>query len=186
MNLANKITLSRIFITPLFIAGILSSSVTWRIIAVACFAYGSVSDWLDGMLARKYGYVSDFGKFIDPLADKIFICAAFISFVEMPQLGIPSWMVIIIITREFIITGLRTLAVSKGIVLPAKKSGKFKTTSQLIAIGIILVILLMDSLGYTAPYLDIIPLCAMIIVTLLTTISGCSYLIQHKNLFITG
>jgi CDP-diacylglycerol---glycerol-3-phosphate 3-phosphatidyltransferase len=192
MNIANKITISRILIMPAFIIGILDNSLGWRFVSLACFMYASFSDWLDGYLARKNNLVSDFGKFMDPLADKIFISSAFICFTSLHDLNIPAWMVIIIISREFIITGFRTLAVSKGVVIPAKSSGKFKTTSQLITIFVILVLLIIDSyekysgvhvLGYSMKvYTVTFPLITMSIVTALTLFSGISYIVENRNL----
>ncbi|MFC1566578.1 CDP-diacylglycerol--glycerol-3-phosphate 3-phosphatidyltransferase [bacterium] len=190
MNYVNKITLSRILIIPIFILGIDFESVSWRIIALISFGYVSFSDWLDGYLARKHNMVTDFGKFMDPLADKIFICSAFISFLQIPELKIPSWMIIIIISREFMITGLRTIAVSKGVVLPATKSGKFKTTSQLIAIFIIVALLLIESLK-TANIVNLdhryfihLPVVCIGLVTFFTFISGYQYLSENWHLFI--
>ncbi|MFH1714608.1 MAG: CDP-diacylglycerol--glycerol-3-phosphate 3-phosphatidyltransferase [Elusimicrobiota bacterium] len=184
MNISNKLTISRIFIMPIFIAGVTFPGVVWKLTALICFFYVAFSDWLDGALARKYGWVSDFGKFMDPLADKIFICSAFISFVDVTYLNIPSWMIIIIISREFMITGLRTLAVSKGIVLPATNSGKFKTTSQLIAIFIILTILILKEMDVPIDYHIYFKMTPMIItgvVTLLTVISGYHYLLDNGS-----
>jgi CDP-diacylglycerol--glycerol-3-phosphate 3-phosphatidyltransferase len=133
--------------------------------------------------------VTDFGKFIDPLADKIFVCAAFISFVDIQKKNVPAWMVIIIISREFIITGLRTIAMSKGTVLPATKSGKFKTTSQLVFIAVILIILFVNDLNVSLSYENLyllqntIPYFLCLLVTMLTFFSGLSYLIKNRSLF---
>ncbi|MFC1546251.1 CDP-diacylglycerol--glycerol-3-phosphate 3-phosphatidyltransferase [bacterium] len=193
MNLANKITMSRIFIMPFFIMGIVYNGIFWKALAIICFVYASLSDWLDGFLARKKGLESDFGKFMDPLADKIFISSGFISFIAIDKLNIPAWMVIVIISREFMITGLRTLAISKGIVLPAKAAGKFKTTSQLVTISIILLILLIYTIetqidinilgDKSASYMMFVPFILMFIVTLLTVVSGYNYIAENKQLF---
>jgi CDP-diacylglycerol--glycerol-3-phosphate 3-phosphatidyltransferase len=191
MNLSNKITLSRIAIMPIFMISLEMHSILWNFVALLCFGYATYSDWLDGALARKYNWVTDFGKFMDPLADKIFISAAFISFVSIKDLNIPAWMVTIILSREFIITGLRTIAVSKNVVLPAQTSGKFKTVFQLIAIGVTIVVLLIKDFErqgiFTLPVdLNIVlfnlPLIFMWLVVILTVFSGVSYIYSNRTL----
>jgi CDP-diacylglycerol--glycerol-3-phosphate 3-phosphatidyltransferase len=145
MNLANKLTLFRLALVPVFMVFTVIDNVWTRIFALFIFIVASLTDLYDGYIARKYGEVTDFGKFMDPLADKFLISAAFICFVDMKELNVPAWMVVLIIGREFLITGLRTLAASKGIVIAADRSGKFKTTSQIVAIIVILVILCINS-----------------------------------------
>lgn len=145
MNLANKLTLLRLALVPVFITFTVIDNLWTRIFALFIFILASITDLYDGYFARKYGEVTDFGKFMDPLADKFLISAAFISFVDMKELNVPPWMVILIIGREFLITGLRTLAASKGVVIAADRSGKFKTTSQISAIIAILLILCVNS-----------------------------------------
>jgi len=162
-----------------------------RLSALLVFIIASITDTIDGYMARKYGTVTDFGKFLDPLADKLLVSAALISFVQIKELSIPAWMVTVIISREFIITGIRTVATSKNIIIPAALSGKFKTTFQMIAIVIILAILCLDSFLQTylekdysnIPQLKLIPYILMFITTILTLVSGFSYIFKHKYLF---
>ncbi|MFH0947956.1 MAG: CDP-diacylglycerol--glycerol-3-phosphate 3-phosphatidyltransferase [Elusimicrobiota bacterium] len=191
MNLANKVTLLRILLVPFFIFFMIYDEFYMRMAALLIFVAASITDTVDGYLARKYKTVTNFGKFMDPLADKLLVSAAFISFVEIRELYIPSWMVVAIISREFIITGLRSLAATKNIIIPAALSGKFKTTTQMITIITILVILCINSLfmeflkidSHTIPALKLTPFVLMFITTILTLISGLSYIFKHKYLF---
>ncbi len=191
MNLPNQLTMSRIAIMPIFIFALYEGGLFWHIIAFLCFLYASFSDFLDGVIARRNQCVTDFGKFMDPLADKIFISAAFITFVDFKVLNIPAWMVTIILSREFMITGLRTLAISKGVVIAAQKSGKFKTSAQLLAIFVILLICIYYDLEqngiYTLSqnlrhYVEIVPNFLMLIITVLTFFSGLTYMYSNRSL----
>src|SRR5476649_485373 len=148
MNLPNKLTVSRFVLTAFFL-GVLFCP--WPIpmrntLALILFSVASFTDFLDGRIARKRNLITNFGKLMDPLADKILTCAAFVAFVESTHLhpGAPvkvaAWMVIIIVARELAITGLRLLAASKSVVLAAERFGKHKTISQIIAIIALLVI----------------------------------------------
>ena len=140
MNLPNKLTLLRVLMIPFFVGVLLldgGNSQMLRNVAAAIFIVASLTDLLDGMIARKYNLVTNFGKFMDPLADKLLVCAALICLVELGQL--PAWMVIVIISREFIISGFRLVAVEQGIVIAASYWGKFKTTFQMIAIVLLVV-----------------------------------------------
>lgn len=145
MNLPNKLTILRVFMIPFFVILMLlsvsgmdieeasvsvSSFTAYRITAVAIFCIASFTDFLDGYIARKQGLVTDFGKFMDPLADKLLVCSALILLTAEGSL--PSWVVIIIIAREFIISGFRLVASDNGIVIAASWWGKFKTVSQMI------------------------------------------------------
>ena len=145
MNLPNKLTILRVFMIPFFVIFMLlsvsgmdieeasvsvSSFTTYRITAVAIFCIASFTDFLDGYIARKQGLVTDFGKFMDPLADKLLVCSALILLTAEGSL--PSWVVIIIIAREFLISGFRLVASDNGIVIAASWWGKFKTVSQMI------------------------------------------------------
>ena len=136
MNLPNKLTFIRLVLAIPFIyflqeSGNVSAhlSLTYRLIAFAIFVIASLTDFFDGYLARKYNLVTDFGKLMDPLADKILVISALVLFVELKY--IPAWMSIIVIAREFLISGIRMLAAAKGEVIPAGKLGKYKTTSQI-------------------------------------------------------
>lgn len=184
MNLPNKITLSRICLIPIFII-ILSIPLdlgAWNIgatdlpithfIAALIFIIASTTDWLDGYIARKYQLITNMGKFLDPLADKLLVSAAFILIVE---LGLaPAWVVILIISREFAVTGLRLVAAGEGIVLAASKMGKLKTVSQILAI--ILLLLHNFPFSYIGLPIDII---LLYIALILTVWSGVEYFVKN-------
>lgn len=169
MNLPNRLTIFRIILVIPFIVflKLTGQNSVFNILALLTFLIASVTDFLDGYIARKYDLVSDFGKLMDPLADKILVLSALILFVEINY--IPSWIPIVIITREFLITGLRTLAASKGDVIPAGNSGKLKTISQMLAIILILI------LNYFYKELYFVNLIIMIIPVTLTVWSGYEY-----------
>ena len=135
MNLPNKLTLSRVIMVPFFVAAILLSPyepvLKW--VAIIIFITASITDLFDGKIARKYGLVTNFGKFMDPLADKLLVCSALICLVANGALK--EWMAIVIISREFIISGLRLVASDNGVVIAASYWGKFKTVFQMIMIG---------------------------------------------------
>ncbi len=141
MNLPNKLTLLRVFMIPVFLVFMLTDfgGDHRRIIALVIFVAASLTDLLDGYLARKNNLVTNFGKFMDPLADKLLVCSALICFVASREL--PAWMVIVIIAREFIISGFRLVASDEGVVIAASYWGKIKTTVQMIMI----ILLLLDS-----------------------------------------
>ena len=138
MNLPNKLTISRFILTIAFLAVMFSQMRYHQTIALVLFVAGGISDFLDGMIARRHKLITNFGILMDPLADKIMVCSAFIAFVGLNWM--PAWMVVIIVARELAITGLRLLAVSKNVVLAAEGYGKHKTVSQIIAIISILIL----------------------------------------------
>ena len=140
MNLPNKLTVLRVCMIPFFVVMLLlngGENQTYRYIAAAIFIVASLTDMLDGKIARKYNLVTNFGKFMDPLADKLLVCSALICLVDLKQL--PAWMVIVIISREFIISGFRLVASDNGIVIAASYWGKFKTTFQMISVILLIV-----------------------------------------------
>ncbi|MDE7013698.1 MAG: CDP-diacylglycerol--glycerol-3-phosphate 3-phosphatidyltransferase, partial [Kineothrix sp.] len=134
MNLPNKLTILRVVMIPFFVlfmvVPLTGEGDKW--IALALFIMASLTDLLDGHIARKYNLITNFGKFMDPLADKLLVCSALICLVELGR--IPSWMVIVIIAREFIISGFRLIASDNGVVIAASYWGKFKTTFQMVMI----------------------------------------------------
>ena len=138
MNLPNKLTISRFVLTVAFLIIMFSRMPYHETIALVLFCLASISDFLDGQIARRRNLITNFGILMDPLADKIMVCSAFISFVGLNW--IPAWMVVIIVARELAITGLRLLAASKNVVLAAEGYGKHKTISQIVAIISILVL----------------------------------------------
>ena len=134
MNTPNKLTIARMILVPFFVLFILTG---WggdanRYVCLAIFVVASITDWFDGHLARKNNLVTNFGKFMDPLADKLLVCSALICMIELDRL--PAWFVIIIIAREFIISGFRLIAAENGVVIAANYWGKFKTVSQMVMI----------------------------------------------------
>lgn len=168
MNLANKLTILRILLVPVFVVAILSGIKNSLLISALIFAIASITDFLDGYIARKYDLVTNFGKFMDPLADKLLVAAAFITMVDLNLVS--SWAVIIIISREFAVSILRAIAASSGIVIAASKWGKAKTLTQIIAIMMILL---------NIPYSNIV----MGIAVVLTIYSGYDYINLNRNIF---
>lgn len=174
MNIANKITIFRVFLVPIFLIVLYIDFPYNEFVATAIFIIAALTDTLDGYLARSRNLVTNFGKFIDPLADKILVSAALIALVEMNK--VPAWLVIIIIAREFTITGFRVIAASEGVTIAASPLGKFKTITQLIAIPL----LLLDNFPFktTGIQVDII----MIDIALFfTVVSGIDYLYKNKD-----
>lgn len=174
MNIANKITVLRISMIPIFL-GILMLDIPYgKTVGAVIFAIAAGTDGIDGYLARSKKIVTNFGKFLDPLADKLLITTALIYLVEINQ--IPSWITIIIVAREFAVTGLRGIAVEKGIVIAASKWGKIKTVSQVIAVVILLLHEFFEEL-------TVLPLgtIAIYIATLLTIISGIDYFAKARG-----
>lgn len=197
MTTANKITLVRIAMIPFFIWFALQSSASTLIAALVLFCAASFTDFLDGYIARKYHQVTDFGKFVDPLADKLLVTAALLIFIEKGIFA--SWMVFIILAREFIITSLRIVAANKGRVLAATWTGKVKTCVQIAGIIIDFLYLIViaktsDTFAATAGIIggadgptavfvtgmpEILPAVVAWVMTLVTLYSGWDYL--HKN-----
>ena len=172
MNLPNKLTILRVMMIPVFLVFLLTDCAgdASKYIAAAVFVLASLTDMLDGRIARKYNLVTNFGKFMDPLADKLLVCSALIAFVELGYL--PAWIVIIIISREFIISGFRLIAADKGVVIAANYWGKFKTTFQMI-----MTILLILQLDY--PYADTVEWIFVYIALALTVISLVDYIYRN-------
>ena len=168
MNTPNKLTIARMSIVPFLVIFLLTG---WggeanRYISLTLFVVASVTDWFDGYLARKNNLVTNFGKFMDPLADKLLVCSAMICMIDLKRL--PAWFVIIIIAREFIISGFRLIAAENGIVIAANYWGKFKTASQMIMI--ILLILHFDGIFVILEQIFIWLSLALTIISLITYI----------------
>ena len=174
MNLPNKLTLFRVILIPFFVFFLLAPYFEGygNYIAVAIFIVASITDFLDGKIARKYHLVTNFGKFMDPLADKLLVCSAMICLVEMEKLS--AWMVIIIISREFIISGFRLIASDNGVVIAASYWGKFKTVFQMLMI-ILLIADIQNGViqGITTAFVWI--------ALVLTVVSLIDYLIKNKG-----
>jgi CDP-diacylglycerol--glycerol-3-phosphate 3-phosphatidyltransferase len=179
LNLPNILTMMRIAAIPLLAALLMSPSRSAGFLAAALFAVASITDWLDGYLARRMGIVTIFGKFLDPIADKLIVMAALIMI--LPFNRVPAWMVLVILGREIIITGLRGIASSEGIVIQASDLGKYKTIFQIVAIlGLVLHYDYNWFFGIPHPLLTVnmhnIGMFFLWIATLLTIWSGVDYL----------
>src|SRR5436309_10875770 len=146
MNWANRITLSRLLLTVLFVIALNSSWNYARTAALVIFLIAGLTDFIDGEIARRYGVVTNFGKLMDPLVDKIMVAAAFISLV--PLKAVPAWAATAVVARDFLITGLRLMASAKGRILPADRLGKRKTSWQIITVVFFLVLLSARELKY--------------------------------------
>ncbi len=188
MNLPNKLTVSRFVLTFVFIFFISQSGLAAMAIAGLVFCLASITDFYDGYLAKKYHLTSDFGKLMDPIADKFLILAAFLAFVRMHI--VEDWMVVLILGREIIITGLRLFAMTKGKVLAAERAGKHKTVSQIVAIFSILGFLIfrefLTSISLWSSFIEIwwrAGIDVLMVITVgLTLISGLSYIWNNRNL----
>lgn len=174
MNLPNKLTMLRVIMIPFFVvfmlADICGGADRW--IALGIFIVASLTDLLDGKIARKYNLVTDFGKLMDPLADKLLVSAALICLSAMDRLE--AWIVIVIISREFIISGLRQIAADKGVVIAASYWGKYKTTFQMIMICLLIV---------NIDALSLVSAIVTWIAVILTIISLLDYMIKNKSVF---
>ncbi len=177
MNLPNKITLGRVFLIPVFLIFYLTPIPYGEYIAGIIFILASISDFVDGHLARKHNLVTNFGKFIDPLADKLLVVSALICFVEGNLVA--AWIVIIIIAREFIISGLRLVAITSGTVIAASSWGKLKTVSQMI-----MCILLI--FNFDIPIFNILEQIFIYLALILTVISLVDYMYKNVNVIQDG
>lgn len=178
MNLPNKLTVTRVILIPFFVFALLyqgGRNPSFRYAAAAIFIVASLTDLLDGKIARKYNLVTNFGKFMDPLADKLLVCSALICLIELGQL--PAWMVIIIISREFIISGFRLVASDNGIVIAASYWGKFKTTFQMIAVILLIV---------NIPALSFVTNLCVWAALVLTVVSLIDYLLKNHKVLTEG
>ena len=178
MNLPNKLTIVRVCLIPFFVAALLfdhGNNYTMRIVANVLFIIASLTDLFDGKIARKYNMVTNFGKFMDPLADKLLVCSALICLIELGQLA--AWVVIVIISREFIISGFRLVAADNGVVIAASYWGKFKPTFQMIAV----ILLIFD-----IPALRMVANITVVIAVALTIISLVDYVAKNYRILTEG
>lgn len=174
MNLPNKLTIMRVILIPFFVFFLLSPyfPAYGNYIAVAIFIVASLTDMLDGKIARKYNLVTNFGKFMDPLADKLLVCSAMICLIELDRLA--AWIVIVIIAREFIISGFRLVASDNGVVIAASYWGKFKTTFQMLMV----IVLLLD---IQMPFFQILGTVLTYVALILTVVSLIDYIVKNKD-----
>ncbi len=173
MNLPNKLTIARVVVVPIFILLFLFN---FHLIAFVVFILAALTDLIDGQIARKYNLVSNFGKIMDPLADKILVYSAFCLMVENGL--IPGWMLIVILTREFIVAGMRTVAASEGLVVAAGMSGKIKTALQMVAVPMLLLIPVISWQFWVTA--SMIVLWASLF---MTVYSGIEYIYQNRKVF---
>lgn len=194
MNLPNKMTMGRLLLTVAFLVAIFWKFHFHETVALVLFCLGGLTDHLDGRIARKYNLVTAFGKLMDPLADKIFTCSAFIAFVENGRMA--AWMVVIIVMRELAITGLRTLAASQQVVLAAERLGKHKTVSQIVCIIAILVAMSYQQWGGfgqtmfgfpiygSKPWIELFAEVMKWVAVFMTIVSGTFYLWRNRRFFV--
>jgi len=205
MNLPNQLTILRLLFVPVFMVFTYIDNMYTRLLAFFIFIGAGVTDLCDGYLARKYNMVTALGVFLDPLADKLIITAALIAFVQIQETHVPAWMVVLIVGREFLITGLRALAASQGKIVAADEGGKFKTSIQTTAIITTLVVLIIHSAWErffslpvaalfrtpdwrveAAKLLEWTPYWMIFWATVFSLVTGISYLRKHKALFQTA
>lgn len=178
MNLPNKLTIIRVCLIPFFAAALLydhGNQYTMRVIANVLFIIASLTDLFDGKIARKYNMVTNFGKFMDPLADKLLVCAALVCLLALGQLS--AWIVIVIISRDFIISGFRLVAADNGVVIAASYWGKFKTTFQMIAVILLI---------FNIPALRLVSDIIVGIAVVLTIISLADYVAKNYKILTEG
>ncbi len=169
MNLPNKLTVLRVLLIPVFLVFLMLDFAPYgKWIALGIFILASLTDLADGKIARKYNLVTNFGKFMDPLADKLLTCSAMIALIELER--IPAWIVIVIIAREFVISGFRLVASDNGVVIAASYWGKFKTTFQMI-----MVILMIADI----PQLQLLTTIVTYVALILTIVSLIDYLVKN-------
>ena len=174
MNLPNKLTTFRVILIPFFVFFMLAPNMTGinHYIAAAIFIVASITDLLDGKIARKYNLVTNFGKFMDPLADKLLVCSAMICLIQTGQLA--AWIVVIIIAREFIISGFRLIASDNGVVIAASYWGKFKTTFQMLMVIVLI-------LNIQMPFFQILGVILTYVALILTVVSLIDYIVKNKD-----
>ena len=179
MNTANKLTLCRVVMIPIFIVLLYLEFAGHLWVALAVFILASITDFVDGYVARHYNQVTDFGKFMDPLADKLLVSSAMICFVALPSNPMPAWVVIVIIAREFIISGFRLVASDAGVVIAASYWGKIKTVTQMI----MSILLIVNFDGYIINIVEYVFIYAALI---LTVISLVDYMVKNWSVMRDG
>lgn len=170
MNTANKLTLLRVVMIPVFMAALYVEFPFHMIVALTVFILASVTDFIDGYIARNFNQITDFGKFMDPLADKLLVTSAMLWFVEVGQMS--AWALLIVIAREFAVSGLRMVAAPKGVVIAAGWSGKIKTASTMVCICLMLL-----------PIPEILNTICVVVILVTTVWSGIEYFVKNKSVF---
>jgi CDP-diacylglycerol--glycerol-3-phosphate 3-phosphatidyltransferase len=190
MTLPTKLTLSRILLTFVLMWLVFVPGWAPKVWALACFLAASLTDWLDGYLARRWRQITPLGILLDPIADKVLVLGSFLAFVQLRL--VPAWMVLVILLRELLITGVRLYAVGRHIVIPAAAEGKHKAVSQMVAIFLVLVLLLLqerlgpESASGVLAWMPQLILGAMWIAVVLTVISGVSFFWRNRSVLTHG
>lgn len=170
MNTANKLTMLRVIMIPVFLLALYIDFPFNNIVALIIFILASVTDFIDGYIARNFDQVTDFGKFMDPLADKLLVISAMLWFVKVGQME--AWIVLVVLAREFAVSGLRMVAAPKGLVIAAAWSGKIKTAATMVCICIMLV-----------PIPEILNTLCVAVILITTVVSGIEYFIKNRSVF---
>ncbi len=170
MNTANKLTMLRVLMIPVFLLALYLDFAFNNIVALIIFILASVTDFVDGYIARNFNQITDFGKFMDPLADKLLVISAMLWFVEVGQMA--AWVVLVVLAREFAVSGLRMVAAPKGLVIAAGWSGKIKTASTMVCICIMLV-----------PIPKILNTICVAVILITTVVSGIEYFVKNRSVF---
>ena len=176
-NLPNLLSLIRILPVIPFTIGIFMDNTGAKVVAIICFAVASLTDFVDGRLARKYDMVTKLGKFLDPLADKMLVNLAFLSLVALGQ--VPVWVFAVILVRDFMVDGLRMIAASNGVTIAASKIGKIKTLTQMVTLIMVMINMITEN-----PILANINSVMLVVVVIITVASGLDYLIKGRKLMI--
>ena len=170
MNTANKLTMLRVIMIPVFLLALYIDFAFNNIVALVIFILASVTDFIDGYIARNYDQITDFGKFMDPLADKLLVISAMLWFVKVGQME--AWIVLVVLAREFAVSGLRMVAAPKGLVIAAAWSGKIKTAATMVCICIMLV-----------PIPAILNTLCVAVILITTVVSGIEYFVKNRSVF---
>lgn len=170
MNTANKLTMLRVIMIPVFLLALYLEFPFNKVVALIIFILASITDFIDGYIARNFNQITDFGKFMDPLADKLLVTSAMLWFVEVGQMA--AWALLIVIAREFAVSGLRMVAAPKGIVIAAAWSGKIKTASTMVCICLMLL-----------PIPEVLNTICVLVILITTVWSGIEYFIKNKAVF---
>lgn len=170
MNTANKLTMLRVIMIPVFLLALYLDFPFNNIIALVIFILASVTDFIDGYIARNFDQVTDFGKFMDPLADKLLVISAMLWFVKVGQME--AWIVLVVLAREFAVSGLRMVAAPKGLVIAAAWSGKIKTAATMVCICIMLL-----------PIPAILNIICVAVILVTTVVSGIEYFVKNRSVF---
>jgi len=183
VNLPNKLTVSRIILTVFFMFVLFGQGLYFKSAALIIFMLASLTDFLDGYIARRNNLVTPFGQIMDPIADKVLILSAYMAFVELGLLS--AWMALVIVAREILITGMRLYATTQGKIIPADIGGKHKTISQIAVIYLILIFLIFkeSTVKFDSSWFERFIWIPVLITVILTVISGASYIIRNRSLF---